>query len=245
MLEIILIDDDQMILLGLEKIIKQTYPNKVNIASYLSPEKVLQNPQLIKNCHLILTDISMGKMNGLDFLRAARKINTSFQSIIISAHQNFSYAQQSIDLGVLTYITKPVDFKYLLSHIDGIYSNYEMNKATSPDIPEVVIFLMEYIEENYMKNITLKSIAKEFHYNPSYLGRLFNKHLNKSFNLFLQEKRIQASKKLLRDYSLSIDEVSYLVGFLYSSYFSITFKEFTGLSPLKYRQQELIKAENN
>lgn len=238
MLEIILVDDDQFILLGLEKIIMQKYQDKVNITSYLAPEKTLEDQEVIKNSHLIITDISMGEMNGLEFLKLARTINPSLQSIVISAHQDFKYAQQSIELDVLTYLTKPIDFNSLLAHIDQVYEDTDLT-VTSSDTPEVITFLIDYIEDNYMHNITLKSVAEKLHYNPSYLGRLFNKHLSKSFNLYLQERRIKASKKLLKDYSLSIDEVSDLTGFLYSSYFSTTFKEATGLSPLQYRQQRL------
>lgn len=238
MLEIILVDDDQFILLGLEKVIMQKYQGKVNITSYLAPEKILEEQEVIKNSHLIITDISMGEMNGLEFLRLARAINPALQSIVISAHQDFSYAQQSIELGVLTYLTKPIDFEALLAHIEEVYKNTDFT-VTSSDTPEVITFLLDYIEDNYMHNITLKSIAEELHYNPSYLGRLFNKHLDKGFNLYLQERRIKASKKLLKDYSLSIDEISELSGFLYSSYFSTIFKEATGLSPLQYRQQKI------
>lgn len=42
---------------------------------------------------------------------------------------------------------------------------------------------------------------------------------------------------MLAETNLSVDDISYMVGFPYSSYFSTTFKEFTGLTPLKYKQQ--------
>ena len=236
MLQIVLIDDDQIILMGIEKVIRSKYQDKVAIYSFLSPEEVLAHT-IVKKADLIITDITMGEMSGLHFLKEVQKLNSSFESIVISAHHDFKYAQQSINLKVLSYLTKPVDFKALLTHVDVIYEKNSQVDDTNHQFPEIVNFLLDYIEDNYMKNITLKSISDEFHYNSSYLGRTFTKHLNKSFNLYLQETRINASKKMLAETNYSVDDISYMVGFPYSSYFSTTFKEFTGLTPLKYKQQ--------
>jgi len=58
---------------------------------------------------LIVTDIGMPKMNGLEFIRKVREISQNTEFILISAHADFKYVQQAMRLGCVDYILKPID----------------------------------------------------------------------------------------------------------------------------------------
>lgn len=58
---------------------------------------------------LIITDIEMPNMNGLDFVKAVRALDSAAKLIFITSYDNFTYAQQAISLGADHYLLKPID----------------------------------------------------------------------------------------------------------------------------------------
>ena len=94
--------------------------------------------------------------------------------------------------------------------------------------------VLKYIEENYMKDLSLDSIAEHFHITPFYLSRMINNKVGKNFPDILAERRIRQAKVLLRK-GISIKKVTYEVGFSSQNYFGKTFKRLTGMTPSEYR----------
>ncbi|MEC0126822.1 response regulator transcription factor [Paenibacillus pabuli] len=97
--------------------------------------------------------------------------------------------------------------------------------------------IKSYIEENYSKNISLKSIASEFYMNPVYLGQRFRKVYGMYFNDFLLQLRIEEAKRLLRQTDLRVYEVAERVGFGSSDYFATQFEKIEASSPTEYRNR--------
>lgn len=98
--------------------------------------------------------------------------------------------------------------------------------------------IMQFLEENYQKDVTSSLLADKFSYNHSYFCRLFKKIFTCSFSEYLNVFRVTKAKELLITHSVS--ESAVLSGFASLSYFSRTFKSITGVSPAKYKAQ--IKA---
>jgi len=63
---------------------------------------------------LIITDVNMPQMNGLDMIREIKKINPNIPIIVATAFSNTEYLLEAIDIGVDKYVLKPVDMKKLL-----------------------------------------------------------------------------------------------------------------------------------
>lgn len=62
-----------------------------------------------KSCDLIITDICMPEMDGLQFAEEAKKINPDQQIVILSGYEEFAYAQKAIRCGVSAYLLKPIE----------------------------------------------------------------------------------------------------------------------------------------
>jgi len=60
---------------------------------------------------IAFVDIQMPGLNGIQAIREVRKFNPSVVFIIITAYDKFSYAQEAVNLGVMEFITKPVNKK--------------------------------------------------------------------------------------------------------------------------------------
>lgn len=75
---------------------------------------------------LIITDIRMAEMSGLELLKKIRQTDRTVRLIIISGYKMFEYAREAIRLNIEDYITKPIDpeeFRKVLGNIAGYYEN--------------------------------------------------------------------------------------------------------------------------
>ena len=98
-----------------------------------------------------------------------------------------------------------------------------------------------YIKRNYMNKITLEDIADHVYLSKSHLSKVFSEEMNITISTFINKIRIEKSRHLLKDNSLSIADVANLTGFDDQSYFTKQFKIFTGISPKKFRDNMGIK----
>lgn len=90
----------------------------------------------------------------------------------------------------------------------------------------------EFLIRNYNKDVSGKTIAREFGFVPSYVSRIFKRAKGVSPNEFLVHYRIELAKKMLAEEpGIRIKEVADRVGFKESYYFSKTFKRETGMWP--------------
>lgn len=96
---------------------------------------------------------------------------------------------------------------------------------------------IQYIEKNYMKEISLKDISDELHYSTNYLGNLFKKHLKKGFREYLTEYRIRKAAELLRQNRYKIYEVSEMVGYKNVPSFIKQFKSIFMVTPAEYSER--------
>ncbi len=101
---------------------------------------------------------------------------------------------------------------------------------------DVIYKSIAYIKRNLMNKISLEDVANHVYLSSSYFSKIFKKEMKQSFNSYLNQARIETSKRLLTDDSLSLVEISNLVGYEDQSYFTKVFKKITGVSPGKYRE---------
>ena len=94
---------------------------------------------------------------------------------------------------------------------------------------------MHYIAEKYSEPIHIQDIADFCGLDRSYLSKLFKEVTGYSPQRYLLTYRIKKAKELLESTELSIQHVSYSVGYNDPLAFSKFFKQETGLSPTQYR----------
>jgi len=127
------------------------------------------------------------------------------------------------------------ELTYWLSKIMARFTDLVFNLTDVKHV-DVIYKAVDYIKRNYMKKITLEEVASHVYLSPSYFSKIFKEELKVNFNTYLNNVRIEMSKKLLMDDSIVLVDLSNLVGFEDQSYFSKVFKKITGVSPGKYRE---------
>ncbi len=96
---------------------------------------------------------------------------------------------------------------------------------------------IEFIQNNYMEDISISQLASHIGLNRSYLSSLFKQFLNTSPRKYLSQYRINKACELLKDSSFSIVEVAGLSGYRDPIVFQKFFKNVMGISPNKYRKK--------
>ena len=128
-----------------------------------------------------------------------------------------------------------------LSELNGLLMDVSMsiaskiNSYNTKSIKLVLRNAIDFIHENYNKQITLNDVAEHVYVSTSYLSRMFKKELGKNFVDYLNGLRIEKAKELLMDPRYKTYEVAEIVGIPDAHYFSRLFKKYEGLSPTEYR----------
>ena len=94
--------------------------------------------------------------------------------------------------------------------------------------------ITQYLNENYLKDIMLDDLAKIAHVSKYYLIRKFNVCYGLSLHQYITNLRINYAKKLLKNKNYFAD-IAIESGFYDQSHFIKSFKEYTGVTPMKYK----------
>jgi YesN/AraC family two-component response regulator len=211
----------------------------------------IQAYDLVEECSpdLLITDIRMPVMDGLELISKVRNSFPGLNCIIVSGYSDFEYAKTALHYQVKEYLLKPVDPEELTAVLNRIRSEFVIEQqklesifsvSLSQKTPEQITeILKDYIIHNFNKDINLNLIAMNLNYSPSYLTRMFCQKYDQTPSKFLISLRIQKAKQLLdQRYELNIRQIGEAVGYPEQGYFSRIFKKATGLSPLEYRDRK-------
>jgi signal transduction histidine kinase len=112
-----------------------------------------------KNYDLIITDINMPHMNGLEMIDAIKKINNEIPILIISAYNESNYFLETIKLGVEGYLLKPIDLEQFLQMISKTVEKIELRRQNQKYKEELEQKVKAQVQELIEKDkiITQKS----------------------------------------------------------------------------------------
>jgi AraC-like DNA-binding protein len=122
---------------------------------------------------------------------------------------------------------------YISSNYEFFLSNEQRKKMNWMIYEEIT----GYINKNYT-DITIKDLVSRFHFNEDYYNRLLKDKIGMTYSEYVQNIRLNKAQKLLKTTSMTVEEVSNLVGYRNKGYFYHIFIERFGMTPSKYRKQE-------
>lgn len=112
----------------------------------------------------------------------------------------------------------------------------EIQKELLDQYAKPVRIVKEYIDKNYGEHITLESLAELVDLNPIYFSTVFKKETGMNISTYIQIIRIEEAKKLLLHTTMTVSEISNLVGYTDPKYFSKVFQKASGMKPITYRR---------
>jgi len=195
---------------------------------------------------LLITDIKMPVLGGLDLIAQIRRTNPDMRIVIVSGYSEFEFAQRAMELGVDDYLLKPIDvekFRQILlrtrirleASAGMVEAEFGLDSidAAKTEFAKTVLL---YLQENYQQPFSLEHLASAFGCKAAYLLRLYRKVMGSTPTQDLIHLRIERAKRLLTGHpALEIKQVSAAVGYDDPLYFSRLFKRETGLTPSTFR----------
>ena len=111
--------------------------------------------------------------------------------------------------------------------------SYHKNKKSNKLIDDITKYLKLNLGNS---ELSLSKVAQIFFINPSYLSRMFKKEMEVNFMEYIVKLRIDKAIMLLNSTDLKAYEIGDKVGIADPSYFSTSFKKYTGISVSEYRK---------
>lgn len=251
MYKILIVDDEALMRRGIKSLVNFDELNIDEVFEASNGEEALETFKNNK-IDLVLCDINMPKINGLDFARTIKKISPSVKIALITGYNYFDYAQQAIKIGVEDYILKPVSKSDIREVIMKLTKKIDDEKNQSK-LSEVVTTLLKdngITKENTYKDeiskiidkkiaddtFSLQVLADDMGFSSGYLSALFKKLFAKSFQNYILDLRLEKAKLLLLTTDMKNYEIASSIGISDVNYFSVRFKKAYGLSPKQYKE---------
>lgn len=191
---------------------------------------------------LVIMDIRMPELDGLKAVEKIRKFDMNVKIAILTAHDEFTYAQKAVRLNAVDYLLKPLSPEDLNDFINTyLYESDNNAKSVINNDNQIqedkhISHAKDYINKNFDKKIYLNDVAEYVGFSPYYFSRLFKKSTGMNLSEYINRFRIEKSKELMSDFDLSLKEVSEKVGYEDFSYFSTVFQKYEDCLPSKYRK---------
>ena len=201
-------------------------------------QKFQENP-----ADILLTDINMPQMNGLELAKLVRDQAPKCHIVFLTGYDDFDYARTAIKLGADDYLLKPFskdDVEEMLAKVQTKLDK-ERKKAQIQNLVDQGqrSELEEAIHARLADSeLSLKNLALQLGFSPSYLSVLIKKELGLPFQDYLIQERMKKAKLLLLTTDLKIYEIAEQVGFEDMNYFSQRFKQVVGLTPRQFKKGE-------
>ena len=253
-MRILIVEDEQSIASGIASILQTQPQYKCDISFAENGREALTLLEHSSPFDLIVSDIRMFHMTGLEFVEQLRARNILTKVIIISGYDSFNYVQRAIRAGVMDYLLKPIDKQHLLALVDKVWRELPHEYAGGANVaqfshaffnldfekdecPSSLRKIVAFIRKNYALDLSLQMLSEELMLHPNYISTLINKHFKVSFNHILDYVRLEKACTLLTSTNMTIAEVSYLVGYNNERRLYTAFRRRLGDSPGDFRKK--------
>lgn len=197
---------------------------------------------------LVITDIRMPIMDGLELIKNLYFAFPNVKVIIISGFNDFEYAKKALQLGVKDFLLKPIvteDFQQALQNIlilldreNKSLSDMVQENVKTMSQEEIAQYVEHFIRENYTTDLTVGDLATRLGFSPDYLSKVFKKQTGHTLIRYITRLRINEAKRLLvQNPELEVQKVGEMVGYPDPFYFSRVFKKQTDVYPSEFAQK--------
>jgi YesN/AraC family two-component response regulator len=213
--------------------------NIVTAASGKEALNILDRPHDID---LIVLDVMLPDINGLELLKQIKEKNREFKIVIMTGHSTKDIAIEALRGQADEYIEKPFDIEHTREVFERLLKDKrKLNGKYIGDRGDKIKFTQRLIRGNYNKPLSLQDISKEVFLSYKYLSRIFKEKTGKSFNEYRLGLKMGSAKQFLRKNNYTVSQIAYKVGYHNPDSFMKMFKRVTGLTPSQYRNNNKQK----
>ncbi|MFS0724648.1 response regulator transcription factor [Paenibacillus sp. 1P07SE] len=249
----LLVDDEQPILNNLFQVLPWEAMNIEIVKLARNGAEALAAVEATRP-HLILSDIRMPRMDGLEMLRQIRERDYDCEVLLLTGFNEFEYARSALRYGVKDYISKPIDYEELAQIVGRLAGEIRKRQCAEEPPPQVLPQTPEeslgpakrsperlmqaaetYIRRQLGSDFGIEETAAHLGISASYFCLLFKNHFHETFVEYLTRQRMDAAKSLLLASEVSIARIGAHVGYQERRYFTKVFQKYTGMTPSEFR----------
>jgi len=185
---------------------------------------------------LVITDLELPRLTGLDLMKGVRKVDEWLPFIIVTGeNRNVSIIIEAINLTTSGYLKRPFHPSELLKRVKRV-----LEERINPSrwMHPITRYTLTEINGYFSRRISLYDIACSLETSQENLCRLFQRDCHITPVRYIEKLRIRSAMRLLKNDEYSVEEVARLTGFSDLSQFKKTFKKYAGMSPEEFRLQK-------
>ncbi|HAS73425.1 MAG TPA: hypothetical protein DCS67_04715, partial [Clostridiales bacterium UBA8960] len=167
MLRVLVVDDEAIVLESVSQVLMSQFKGIQIETARNSREGLIKVEHFRPN--IIMTDIKMPGMNGIEFIERIRKVDKVVKIIIVSAHDHFEFAKEAVKYGVEDYVLKPLTKSKLIELISQVSEKVDMEEEKrNKELDNIERYYqsIQLVEANFFNSLLLnRNILK---YMPQY-----------------------------------------------------------------------------
>ena len=239
-MRLLIVDDDKFTCRGIQLRIQNMNLKPIQeIHMAFSGEEALafarENP-----VDILLTDIKMVNMNGLELIRRVKELHPHVCSLILTAYASFPYAQQAIELGVIGFLLKPCGKEEMEAMLQKAIAQREASGAPTETPPprSPILWAQTYVQQHLSEKIDMVLVANELDLSYSYFSKLFKQETGQSFSSYIiEEKMKEAGQQVLA--GRRTGQIARDLGYQSPQNFNRTFVRYYQCTPGEYRRRKM------
>jgi len=186
---------------------------------------------------IVLLDVMMPGRKGTDVLSEIKRLEPEIPVIMLTGHSSKDIAIDALRGNADDYIEKPVDVQLLLETIHRLlHGRSGENAGHPPGVDGKIARVREFLDRNFHKRVSLDDVAGLVCLSPKYLSRLFKEKTGMGFNEYRLGGKMEKAGEMLRETGLTVNEISYRLGYRNMESFIRMFKKARGMTPTEYRE---------
>jgi YesN/AraC family two-component response regulator len=230
---VLLVDDDEVYRSEFAEFLAD-----YNVAEASSGEEALRILQKPNEIDLVILDVRMSGMDGIEVLERIKQLKPAIRVVISTAYGSKDMAVDALRGKADDYIEKPIvpraALEIVSKHVEA-KSKMQYGSGIDGKIERI----KDYIRRNSDKKITLKDAADLVCLCPKYLSRIFQERTNTGFNEYALSLKIENARGYLENSDYSIEQIAEKLGYQNSESFIRLFKRTQRLTPAAYRKQRV------
>ena len=131
---------------------------------------------------------------------------------------------------------------YLHILLGNLLVNLNLVNNKNIDMQDTYRILLEFINNHFTEDLSLNSLSNSLNISRYYISHIFSERIRTSFPSYLNRCRVDYAKSLLKNTNDSVTQIGFDCGFNSSRTFYRAFKECYQMTPLEYRNKQIVKS---
>jgi two-component system response regulator YesN len=228
--QVLIVDDDDVIRSEL-----RDYLEGYDVVEASSGEGALNLLRRVNDVGVVILDIMMPGINGLDVLTEIKKSNPQHKVVILTGNSSKSVAIEALKSHADDFIEKPVDVNKIKDVVDQLLEDEQEERILG--IKGKVQKVKRFVEKNCFKKIRLNDVAQAVALSPKYLSRVFKQEMGMDFSEYRLNIQMDRAKEFLLKFGYNVNQVAEKLGYENSESFSRQFKKIVRFTPTAFRKK--------